>query len=99
MLTKKLAATGGEILVKGKSVRTEFSDVKRDIGYCPQYDGFVGSMTGRELLVMFANLRSIPTASIPTVVDEFIEQLNLTDHADRLAGTFAEALLYQTRIG
>ena len=51
-------------------------------------------MTGRELLVMFANLRSIPTASIPTVVDEFIEQLNLTDHADRLAGTFAEALLY-----
>ena len=23
----------------------------------PQYDGFVGTMTGRELLVMFANLR------------------------------------------
>ena len=92
MLLARFQATnmsGGKITVNGKDVKTQFGEVRRDLGYCPQYNGFVDSMTGREMLVMFAKLRSLPADCIKRVVDELIEQLDLTKHADRFSGTYS----------
>lgn len=33
-----------------------------NIGYCPQFDGIVGVLTGREMLQLFARLRGLPSA-------------------------------------
>ena len=89
MLTKATNMSAGQISVNGKDVRSNFGEVRRDLGYCPQYNGFVDSMTGREMLHMFASLRSLPRTCIDEVVQELIEQLDLTKHADRYAGTYS----------
>ena len=89
MLTKATNMSAGNITVNGKDVKSQFGDVRRDLGYCPQYNGFVDSMTGREMLVMFARLRSLPDDCIKTVVDELIDQLDLVKHADRFSGTYS----------
>jgi len=89
MLTKATNMSAGQISVNGKDVRRNFGAVRQDLGYCPQYNGFVDSMTGREMLHMFASLRALPKSCIDDVVQELIEQLDLTKHADRYSGTYS----------
>lgn len=38
---------------------------------------------------MFGRLRGIPEQNLPGAVEELIEQLDLTNHANRLSGTYS----------
>ena len=62
--------------------------VRQRIGYCPQFDALIPLLTGRELLTMFARLRGVPEHIIPSQVEHLISTLLLTQHADRLCGTY-----------
>ena len=53
-----------------------------------QFDALVDKLTGREMLVMFAKLRGIPSRKIPEVVNAVIYQLNLGEWADKLCGNY-----------
>lgn len=53
------------------------------IGYCPQFDGINGFLTGEEMLQLFANLRGIPQSQIQPQVNEWISLLG-KDGASKL---------------
>jgi len=63
--------------------------IRQHIGYCPQYDGLVGSMTGREVLAMFARLRGVPEEKVSSVVDNSISALSLGEFEDEVCGTYS----------
>ena len=68
VLTGDLNMTEGHAYLAGYDVHSEIAEAQQRVGYCPQFDGLIELMTGRELLSLFARLRGIPEASIPSVV-------------------------------
>lgn len=50
--------------------------VRRDIGYCPQFDAFDPLLTGREILRFYARLRGVQEKDIKRVCKTKILQLN-----------------------
>ena len=83
MLTGQVAPSSGKVTVFGKNLRTNLRRIQQDVGYCPQFGGLCGTMTGREHLYMFARLRGEGEASIPGTVARLLKELNLEKHADK----------------
>jgi hypothetical protein len=52
ILTGDVLPTSGNAWVQGHSIRTAMNDVRRNVGYCPQFDPLLDLMTGRETLRM-----------------------------------------------
>jgi hypothetical protein len=54
MLTGEVSPDAGDAHICGESVRLRLAAARQHLGYCPQFDGLPHSMTGREVLVMYA---------------------------------------------
>ena len=89
MLTGETGIGRGGATINGKDIATQMAAARRSIGYCPQYDGLIPYMTGRELLTMFSRLRGVPDSAIADVVGRSIAFLELGAHCDRLSGTYS----------
>ena len=59
------------------------------IGYCPQHDAIFALMTVEEHLRFYAKIKGIPAFLREQVVEDTIEQLNLSDHRKKCAGTLS----------
>ena len=68
--------------MNGHSVKGAIRKVRRDIGYCPQFDPLLDLMTARETLSMYALLKGIPRRSVPHVVDSAIGTRNLLKYSN-----------------
>ncbi|XP_055978796.1 retinal-specific phospholipid-transporting ATPase ABCA4 [Sorex fumeus] len=89
MLTGDTTVTSGDATIAGKSILTSISDVRQNMGYCPQFDAIDDLLTGREHLYLYARLRGVPAEEIESVALWCIKTLGLTLYADRLAGTYS----------
>lgn len=68
--------------------RAVVTQVRRWIGYCPEFDALLNFMTGREMLVMYARIRGIPECHIKACVDLILENLLMCVYADKLVKTY-----------
>ena len=80
--------TGDEIRSSGNAF-TSFCNLESsrkqflsNIGYCPQFDGIVGVLTGKEMLELFCRLRGVDSANIHSVAMSWLGKLGLTASAD-----------------
>lgn len=89
MLTGEINMSSGGIELDGFDVASELKKVRQRVGYCPQYDGLIHTMSGTEMLWMYARLRGIKEADIDRVVKESIEHFDLENHCERLCGTYS----------
>lgn len=89
MLTGDTKITQGDAFVCGHSVRRELPLVRRQLGYCPQFDALDPLLTAREHLEFYSRLRGVPGLLLPSAVDEGLSRLGLLAYADRCAGTFS----------
>eukprot|EP01097_Dermamoeba_algensis_P004568 TRINITY_DN2963_c0_g3_i1.p1 TRINITY_DN2963_c0_g3~~TRINITY_DN2963_c0_g3_i1.p1 ORF type:complete len:380 (-),score=107.24 TRINITY_DN2963_c0_g3_i1:172-1311(-) len=89
MLTGDIPPSAGDAKMQGHSILNELSSVRQVIGYCPQFDAIIPYMTGRELLVMYAELRGIQDNEIGEVVTEVIHRLELDKYADKQCGGYS----------
>jgi ABC-type multidrug transport system ATPase subunit len=88
MLTGDILPTKGCVYVAGKNVSHVDSD-SGTVGFCPQTDPLIESLTGRETLRLFARIRGIPGQLIDAEVDRLLDVLNLTPHADKATETYS----------
>jgi len=77
ILTGDFLPTSGEATVHGYDVIRQLVEVRREIGYCPQFDPLLDLMTAREHLQMFARLRGLPAHKIQPVVNSLLDRLGL----------------------
>jgi ATP-binding cassette subfamily A (ABC1) protein 3 len=54
ILTGDTPATSGDAFLCGNSITTSANECFANIGFCPQFDGLIDLMTGREHLSMYA---------------------------------------------
>jgi ABC-2 type transport system ATP-binding protein len=67
--------------------------VRRLLGYVPQQLSVEGALTGRENVAWFARLFDIPRRERTARVEEALAMMDLTDAADRLAGTYSGGMV------
>ena len=89
MLTGEKTLTTGSVQIRGMDIASNMQAIRQHIGYCPQYDGLVGSLTGREALSMFARLRGVPEEKIGALVESAVNALALKKFADQCCGTYS----------
>jgi len=89
ILTGEELCTSGEASLGGFDIKTQQNQVRRLIGYCPQFDALIGTLTAREHLELFARIKGVPKESLKSYVDTLLERLTLTPYADRQASTFS----------
>ncbi len=53
------------------------------VGYCPQVDALIDTLTGRQHLTLYSRLRGLPTADVNKVVEWALIKLGLKEHADK----------------
>ena len=59
MITGDENMTSGDVYVNGIHVKQSIRRVRNKLGYCPQFEGLLDQLTGKETLVLFCRLRGI----------------------------------------
>ncbi|OWY92568.1 ABCA1 lipid exporter, partial [Phytophthora megakarya] len=89
MLTGDVQPSHGTATLGGFDILSQQIEVRRQIGYCPQFDALFDLLSVREHLELFGAIKGIPQSSLDRVVAEKIQQLNLGDFEHKLAGSLS----------
>lgn len=83
MITGAEEITNGMIFINGNDVKKDMSKVYRDIGYCPQFDGLLDTLTGRETLKIVSRIRGIKEDLIDSQIDALSRLLFFEKHINQ----------------
>ncbi|CAM9991449.1 unnamed protein product, partial [Discosporangium mesarthrocarpum] len=86
MLSGEIPPTSGEAFLASFNVSSNAEDIHRLVGYCPQFDALFPTLTAREHLRLYA---AIKASAKPDHLNEKIEEMGLTQYADRQAGGYS----------
>uniref|UniRef100_M4C4G7 ABC transporter domain-containing protein n=1 Tax=Hyaloperonospora arabidopsidis (strain Emoy2) TaxID=559515 RepID=M4C4G7_HYAAE len=89
MLTGDELPTHGTATLGGFDILTQQVEVRRQIGYCPQFDALFELLTVREHLELFASIKGVRRSRLNEAVAEKIKQMNLGDFENKLAGSLS----------
>ncbi len=85
ILITTLRPTTGNAFILGHDVEQEADTVRRLIGYVPQERAIDRFLTGREHLLLLADLYHLPKSEALTRIDDLLKLVGLEEHADRVA--------------
>ena len=97
IMTGYLAPTEGEVIINGYNILDEPEKAKRTIGYLPEIPPLYPDMTVREYLIFAAELKKVPRKDRKAQVARVMDELNITDVADRLIKNLSKG--YKQRVG
>lgn len=83
MLTGQTAISNGEIIIKGLQQQNQLKNIYKSMGYCPQIDALLVSLTVRETMEIFARLRGIPAKEIKAYIEYMARSLDLIQHINK----------------
>jgi len=86
MLCGQVAPTAGKVSIQGFDMSTEASSARKLIGYCPQFDALLDSLTTREHLFLYGRLKGIKGSVLGSVVTSQLKDLNLMNYVGSRAG-------------
>lgn len=89
MLSCEFKPSVGEAYLNGISLIREPNKCRRKIGFCPQFDALFELLSAREHLTLYARIKGIHEKDIPNVVSQKIDEMGLTEYADRAAGGYS----------
>ncbi|CAH0549210.1 unnamed protein product [Brassicogethes aeneus] len=83
MLTGDLKMSHGDAWINGKSIRSDLKNVRKHVGYCPQFDALLDNLTARETLKMYALIRGVPEKECRELVDGLARDFDFSRHLDK----------------
>jgi len=89
MLTGAEFPTGGAATLKGFDIMHQQVQLRRHMGYCPQFDALIETLTGRETLYLYARIKGVPEAKVAAYVNAMIARIGLADYCDRPCGGYS----------
>jgi ABC-2 type transport system ATP-binding protein len=92
VLTTLLEPTAGEAWVAGYSVTRQPRDVRRVIGYMPDFFGVYDDMKVWEYLDFFAACYDIPEAERPALIRDLLELVDLSHRADDMVDSLSRGM-------
>ena len=97
LITGQLRPTTGRLEVMGK---TPFANpaVARQVGYCPESDGFYDEMSGRRFVTLLAVMSGLRGAEVKSRVEEVIETVGMAENADRQLGGYSKGMKQRIKL-
>ncbi|MEU9384320.1 ATP-binding cassette domain-containing protein [Streptomyces sp. NPDC048279] len=92
-ITTLLPVPAGMVRVFGHDTGRERMAVRRLLGYVPQQLSADSGLTGRENVALFARVFDVSRRERGERVAQALEAVDLTDAADRLAGTYSGGMV------
>ena len=89
LLTTYLRPDAGEIRIAGQDPARNPQAVRRAIGVTGQFSAVDGYLTGRENLMLMADLHLLPKKAGRRTAEELLERFELTEAADKLASAYS----------
>ncbi len=89
ILSTLLRADGGEVRVVGRDPARDPDAVRSAIGVTGQFSAVDGLLTGRENLMLMADLHHLPRAKGKRRAAELLSDFELVDAADKRAATYS----------
>jgi ABC-2 type transport system ATP-binding protein len=89
ILSTLIPADAGEARIAGRDLVEDPDGVRRAIGVTGQYSAVDGLLTGRENLILMADLHRLGKAPGRRAADELLERLDLADAARKTAATYS----------
>ncbi|MEU6751338.1 ATP-binding cassette domain-containing protein [Spirillospora sp. NPDC046719] len=89
ILSTLIGADGGRARVAGRDVARDPDGVRRAIGVTGQYSAVDGLLTGRENLILMADLYRLGRAEGRRRADELLERFDLVEAGGKLASTYS----------
>ena len=89
ILSTLISADAGELTVAGHDVAADPDGVRAAIGVTGQFSAVDNILTGRENLILMADLHHLGRVEGRRRADDLLEQFDLADAADRPAGTYS----------
>jgi len=89
LLTTYLRPDAGEIRIAGADPAEDPQAVRRAIGVTGQFSAVDGYLTGRENLMLMADLHLLPRAAGRRRAGELLERFELTEVGDNVASTYS----------
>lgn len=97
LVTGLLQPTEGRIEVLGYSP-TEPEGLFRKLGYCTQFDSFPKGSTGRSFVRSYLRVHGKPEAEVRRLADQALEQVGLTDAADRKIAAYSKGMRQRVKL-
>jgi len=89
MLTGLCKPTSGTAKICGFDIKENMTEIRKVLGVCPQHDILWDELTAKEHLILFGRLKGENYDKVYDEVNERLKEVNLSDEADLLAGTFS----------
>ncbi len=89
ILSTLIAADAGEIRVAGHDLHQEPEEVRAAIGVTGQFSAVDGLLTGRENLIMMADLSHLGRRQARSRADELLERFDLVEAGSKVAMTYS----------
>ena len=97
MLCAILESTSGEVFLNGKEVISMGADYRNVLGYLPQDFGYYPNYTAMEFLMYVSALKGIPRKIARKRAGELLEEVGLSNVADKKVKTFSGGM--KQRVG
>ena len=98
MLTGLIDPSSGAAFVDGKDVSTEMSEIRKDLGVCPQHDILYPELTVKEHLRLFGTFKGIPDSELEGAVDEMIKEVGLVEKANTQSKQLSGGMKRKVRV-
>lgn len=98
MICGLLRPTAGTIEVGGFDITTEAVRAKAVIGLVPDTPVLYKKLTGREFVRFVGELYSVEPRTITKRIDDLLDLLDMTEHADDLIETYSHGMKQKTMI-
>jgi ATP-binding cassette subfamily A (ABC1) protein 3 len=82
ILTGDILPTEGGATLNGYDLLTQMNQVRKHIGYCPQFDAIIPNLTAREHLYLYARIKGLPEEVVERYSSFLLRKIGLKDYAD-----------------
>jgi ABC-2 type transport system ATP-binding protein len=97
IITGYISATEGTVSINGVDVFEEPEEVKKMIGYLPEFPPLYPDMTVREYLDFVADLKKVDKKAKKQMISDIMESTKITSMSDRLIKHLSKG--YKQRVG
>ncbi len=84
MLATLLVPTDGELRIAGQDARTDFPDIRKRVGFMPDFFNLYSDLTLSETLRFFADAYGVPPETIPEQVRQTLQKVDLQSKANEM---------------
>ena len=89
MLTNEIVPTEGNSHIVGHHAKKQFTEARKQIGYCPQFDAIFNLLTVREHLEFYSRIKKIPKHLVEGLIQNQLKSMNLEMYENKIAGTLS----------